>query len=107
SVSGVTASGVGVAGAYNYSYPGNVSGGYTFNLGSGNTGWGTTPVLTAFPEPAQPGSLPSPPTSLAFGDVNSGSTSAAQSVTVTNPGSSAASVSSVSTTGPYRQTNNC
>jgi alpha-1,3-glucanase-like protein/F5/8 type C domain-containing protein/pectate lyase-like protein/centrosomal CEP192-like protein len=107
SVSGVTASGVGVAGAYNYSYPGNVSGGYTFNLGSGNTGWSTTPVLTAFPEPAQPGSLTSSPTSLAFGDVNSGSTSAAQSVTVTNPGSSAASVSSVGTTGPYRQTNNC
>ena len=107
SVSGVTASGVGVAGAYNYSYPGQVAGAYTFNLGSGNSGWSTTPVLTAFPEPVQPGSLTASPTTLSFGDVNSGSTSAAQSVTVTNPGSSAASVSSISTTGPFSQTNNC
>ncbi|MBV9382457.1 MAG: discoidin domain-containing protein [Streptosporangiaceae bacterium] len=107
SVSGVTASGVGVAGAYNYSYPGNVAGAYTFNLGSGNSGWSTTPVLTAFPEPVQPGSLTASPTSLSFGDVNSGSTSAAQSVTVTNPGSSATSVSSISTTGPFSQTSNC
>jgi hypothetical protein len=107
SVSGVTASGVGVAGAYNYSYPGKVAGAYTFNLGSGNSGWSTTPVLTAFPEPVQPGSLTASPTTLSFGDVNSGSTSAARSVTVTNPGSSAASVSSISSTGPFSQTSNC
>ena len=107
SVSGVTASGVGVAGAYNDSYPGAVVGAYTFNLGSGNSGWSTTPVLTVFPDPAQPGSLTASPTSLSFGDVSSGSTSAAQTVTVTNPGASAASVSSISTTGPFSQTNNC
>jgi hypothetical protein len=107
SVSGVTASGVGVAGAYNYSYPGNVAGAYNFNLGSGNSGWSTTPVLTAFPEPAQPGSLTASPASASFGDVNVGSTSAAQSVTVTNPGSSPAAVSSISVTGPFSQTNNC
>jgi hypothetical protein len=107
SVSGVTASGVGVAGAYNYSYPGNVAGAFTFNQGSGNSGWSTTPVLTAFPEPAQPGSLTASPASLSFGDVNSGSTSATQSVMVTNPGSSAASVSSITTTGPFSQTNSC
>ncbi|MGD0063163.1 MAG: discoidin domain-containing protein [Streptosporangiaceae bacterium] len=107
SVSGVTASGVGVAGAYNDSYPGAVAGAYTFNLGSGNSGWSTTPVLTAFPEPAQPGSLTASPTSLSFGDVSSGSTGAGRSVTVSNPGSSAASISSISTTGPFSQTSNC
>ena len=37
----------------------------------------------------------------------SGSTSAAQTVTVTNPGTTAASVSSVSVTGPFSQTNTC
>ena len=107
SVSGLTASGIGVAGAYNDSYPGMVAGAYTFNLGSGNSGWSTTPALTAFPEPAQPGALTASPTSLSFGDVNSGSTSAAQSVTVTNSGSNAASVSSIGVTGPFSQTNNC
>src|SRR6202044_4092780 len=76
SVSGVTASGVGVAGAYNYAYPSNTAGAYTFNLGSGNSGWSTTPVLTAFPNPAQPASLAASPSSLSFGDVASGSTSA-------------------------------
>jgi Alpha-1,3-glucanase catalytic domain D1/F5/8 type C domain/Pectate lyase superfamily protein/Abnormal spindle-like microcephaly-assoc'd, ASPM-SPD-2-Hydin/Cep192 domain 4 len=106
-VSGVTASGVGVSGAYNYGYPSNTAGAYTFNLGSGNSGWSTTPVLTAFPNPAQPGSLTASPASLSFGDVPSGSTSAAQTVTVSNPGSSAASVSSVSVSGPYSQTNTC
>ena len=106
SVSGVTASGIGVAGAYNYSYPGNVSGAYTFNLGSGNSGWSTTPVLTAYPNPVQAGSLTASTTSLSFGDVNSGSTST-QSVTINNPGSSAASVSSISATGPFTETNTC
>ena len=61
SVGGVTASGVGVSGAYNNAYPSNTAGGYTFNLGSGNSGWSTTPVLTAFPNPAQPGSLTASP----------------------------------------------
>lgn len=107
SVSGVTASGVGVAGAYNLSFPGNVAGAYTFNPGSGNSGWSATPVLTTFPEPAQPGSLTASPTALSFGDVNSGSTSAAQAVTVTNPGGTAASVSSIGVTGPFSQTSNC
>jgi hypothetical protein len=107
SVSGVTASGVGVPGAYNYAYPSNTAGAFTFNQGSGNSGWSTTPVLTAFPDPAQPGALSASPASLSFGDVASGSTSAAQSVTVSNPGSSAVSVSSVSVTGAFSQTNTC
>src|SRR6202522_250726 len=107
SVSGVTASGVGVAGAYNNAYPSNTAGAYTFNLGSGNTGWSTTPVLTTFPAPVQAGTLTSSASTLSFGDVNSGSTSAAQTVTVTNPGTSAVSVSSVGVTGNFTQTNTC
>ena len=107
SVSGVTASGVGVAGAYNNAYPSNTAGGFTFNLGSGNSGWSTTPVLTTFPDPVQPGALRANPASLSFGDVAAGSTSGAQTVTVTNPGSSAVSVSSVSVTGQFSQTNTC
>jgi hypothetical protein len=107
SVSGLTASGIGVSGAYNYSYPGNVAGAYTFNLGSGNSGWSSTPVLTAYPNPAQPGALHAAPAALSFGDVAAGSTSAAQTVTITNPGTSAAPVSAVSATGPFTQTNTC
>jgi hypothetical protein len=109
SVSGVTASGVGVAGAYNDGYDSGTytPGAYTFNLGSGNSGWSTTPVLTAFPNPVQPGALHASTTSLSFGDVASGSTSSAQTVTISNPGTSAAPVSSVSVTGPFSQTNTC
>ncbi|MBM9509067.1 discoidin domain-containing protein [Actinacidiphila acididurans] len=51
SVSGLTASNVGVGGAYNYGYPNNQAGTFGFNLGSGNSGWSTTPVLTSFPNP--------------------------------------------------------
>jgi hypothetical protein len=107
SVSGVTASGVGVPGTYNDAYPQDVAGDFTFNLGSGDSGWSTTPVLTSFPSPAEPGTLTASPASLSFGDVASGSTGAAQSVTVSNPGSSAASVSSVSVSGPFSQANTC
>ena len=109
SVSGVTASGIGVAGAYNDGYDAGAytPGAFTFDLGSGNTGWSTTPVLTSFPEPVEPGSLTASTPSLAFGDVAAGSTGAAQAVTVTNPGGSAASVSSIGVTGPFTQTDNC
>jgi hypothetical protein len=47
------------------------------------------------------------PSSLAFGYENVGSASSAQSTTVTNPGNSAISINSVSTTGPYSETNTC
>jgi F5/8 type C domain/Pectate lyase superfamily protein/Abnormal spindle-like microcephaly-assoc'd, ASPM-SPD-2-Hydin len=53
------------------------------------------------------GSLTVSPSSLSFGDVNSGSTSSAQAVTVNNPGSSAQTISSVAVSGQYTQTNNC
>ncbi len=47
------------------------------------------------------------PTALNFGSVATGSTSAAQTVTVSNPTGAAASVSGISTSGDYAQTNNC
>jgi hypothetical protein len=51
SVSGVTATNVGVAGTYNYGYPNNTAGTFTFNLAGGNSGWSTTPVLTSYASP--------------------------------------------------------
>lgn len=45
--------------------------------------------------------------SVAFGNANVGSTSATQSVTVSNPGGTAASLSSITVSGPFAQTNNC
>src|ERR1700677_3788547 len=109
SVSGVTASGVGGAGTYNDEYDNGTTtpSAFTFNLGRGNSGWSSTPVLTAFPNPATPGALTATPASLTFGDVTSGSTSSAQAVTVTNTGASAATGVSVSVTGNFTQTNNC
>jgi F5/8 type C domain/Abnormal spindle-like microcephaly-assoc'd, ASPM-SPD-2-Hydin len=47
------------------------------------------------------------PGSLSFGFENVGSTSAAQTVTVANPGQSALAVSSVVTSGAFSQTNTC
>ncbi|SNS45338.1 Glucose/arabinose dehydrogenase, beta-propeller fold, partial [Streptosporangium subroseum] len=47
------------------------------------------------------------PTSLSFGTRNTGTTSPAQAVTVTNTGSAAAALSGVTVTGDYAQTNTC
>jgi F5/8 type C domain/Pectate lyase superfamily protein/Abnormal spindle-like microcephaly-assoc'd, ASPM-SPD-2-Hydin len=47
------------------------------------------------------------PPSLAFASTTVGSTSGAQSVTVSNTGTAAATVSGVSTTGDFAQTNTC
>ncbi len=51
SVSGLSASDVGVAGAYNDDYQNKASGAFTFNSGSGNSGWSPTPALDSFPAP--------------------------------------------------------
>jgi hypothetical protein len=47
------------------------------------------------------------PGTLTFGSTIAGSSSAAQNVTVTNTGTTTATVSGVTTTGDYSQTNNC
>jgi hypothetical protein len=55
-----------------------------------------------------PGPILNPnPAALAFGSAVVGSSSAAKSVTVTNSGTSSATVSGVAVTGDYTQTNNC
>jgi hypothetical protein len=51
--------------------------------------------------------LAASPTSVAFGSETDGSTSAAQSVKITNTGTAAASISSVSTAAPFAETNTC
>ena len=47
------------------------------------------------------------PTSLVFGSQNLGTTSAPQPVTLSNVGSQALSISSISSTAPFAETNNC
>jgi parallel beta-helix repeat protein len=80
---------------------------------TGNTGW-TAAQLSEFEVfPGGGGStggssaLTASPTSESFGNENAGSTSATQSVTVTNPGTSAVSMSSIGVTGPFGESNNC
>jgi hypothetical protein len=77
-----------------------------------NTGWSAAQLseLEVFPGSGSGGggsALAASPSSLSFGNQATGSTSAAQTVTVTNPGSSAVSMSSIGVTGPFGETNNC
>ena len=66
---------------------------------------GTSPAPVFPPYPVT--GVNASPTALTFGPQVTGTTSAAQSVTVNNPTSAAASVSSISTSGDYAQTNTC
>jgi hypothetical protein len=77
-----------------------------------NTGWpaGQLSDFEVFPAgsgSSNPATLSVAPTSLSFASQNLGSTSAAQSVKVTNTGSAAAAISGVSTSGDFAQTSNC
>jgi hypothetical protein len=108
------------------------SAGYTFNPATGNTatislpsgtstrylrlnvtantGWSAAQLseFQVFPGGGTNGSaLTASPSSVAFGNVTVGQTSSAQTVTVSNPGSSAVSISSAGTSGPFSQTNTC
>lgn len=79
--------------------------------GGGNSGVSGTPYCGPWPAPVYPpypaSGVTSAPGALNFGSVATGSTSAAQTVTVSNPTSSAAAVSSISTSGDFSQTNTC
>ncbi|MDH6213466.1 choice-of-anchor D domain-containing protein [Streptomyces pseudovenezuelae] len=103
----VTATGVG------YSSPVyNCSGGnFVVTDGGGNSGISGTPYCGGWPAPVYPPypseGVTATPGALNFGSVATGSTSAAQTVTVANPTGSAAPVSSVSASGDYSQTNTC
>jgi hypothetical protein len=109
------------------------SAGYTFNPSTGNTvtiplpsgtsaqyvqlsftantGWDAAQLsqFEIFPGGASSGgsALTASPSSLSFGNELTGSTSPAQTVTVSNLGSTAASVSSISASGPFAETNTC
>ena len=76
-----------------------------------NTGWPAGQLSDFEVFPAVGGSstatLSVNPTSLTFGSQALNTTSSAQAVTVNNTGSAAASVSGVTTTGDFAQTNTC
>jgi hypothetical protein len=77
----------------------------------GNSGYAPTFCGATNPTPVYP-PYPSTgvtvsPSALNFGSVANGGTSSAQTVTISNPTGSAASVSSIVTTGDFAQTNTC
>ena len=79
---------------------------------TGNTGWSAAQLseFEVFPgggSSGGPSALTASPSSESFGNENVGSTSSAQSVTVTNPGTTAVSMSSIGVTGPFSESNNC
>jgi hypothetical protein len=75
-----------------------------------NTGWpaGQAGELEVYPSSsAHTATLSVTPSSLTFGSQAVGSTSAAQPVTVQNTGNAAASISSITASGDFAQTNTC
>jgi len=93
------------------SLPSGTSARYVQLSFTGNTGWSAAQLseFEVFPGGGTSGgtALSASPSSVSFGNEAVGSTSSAQTVTVSNPGSTAASVSSVSVSGPFSQTNTC
>jgi len=110
-LSNVTATGVAQANEGNapsYSCEGSS---FVITDDGGNSGISPTQCNGDAPTPVYPPypvtGVNASPTALTFGPQVTGTTSTAQSVTVSNPTSAAASVSSISTSGPFAQTNNC
>ncbi|MEY9877787.1 parallel beta-helix repeat protein [Streptacidiphilus sp. MAP12-33] len=107
SFTNVTATGVnGPAPVYNCE-----GGNFVVTDNGGNSGISGTPYCSGWPTPVYPPypatGVTTTPSALNFGSVATGATSAAQTVTVSNPTSSAAAVSSIATTGDFAQTNTC
>jgi parallel beta-helix repeat protein len=107
----VTATGVAQANEGNapsYSCEGTA---FTLTDDGGNSGVSPTQCDTDNPTPVYPpypaSTVTAAPSALTFGSQATGTTSAAQTVTVSNPTSSAASVSSISASGPFAETNTC
>ncbi|MGW2936987.1 discoidin domain-containing protein [Streptomyces sp. NPDC001156] len=86
-------------------------GNFTVTDGGGNSGISGTAYCSGWPTPVYPpypaSAVTASPSALSFGSQAAGTTSAAQTVTVSNPTGSSASVSSISTGGDFAQTNNC
>jgi hypothetical protein len=94
------------------SLPSGTSARYVQLSFTANTGWSAAQLseFEVFPGGGSTGgggALSASPSSLSFGNTLTGSTSAAQTVTVSNPNSSAVSVSQLAVTGPFGQTNTC
>lgn len=117
---GVTASGSGYTLVNNCPASLPTQGTCTFNLtftpGGGGTASGTVTVTDSDPSSPQfvglsgtgtSGAVTLMPPSLAFAQESIGTTSAAQSFTVTNSGSTPLSMISILASGDYAQTNNC
>jgi len=103
----VTATGVGASSpVYNCE-----GGNFVVTDGGGNSGISGTPVCGPWPAPVYPPypvtGVNATPGALNFGSVATGATSAAQTVTVNNPTSAAAPVSSIAAAGDFAQTNTC
>ncbi|NUP47876.1 MAG: choice-of-anchor D domain-containing protein, partial [Catenulispora sp.] len=103
----VTATGVGQSAAPSYNCEGNAfavtdKGGNSGLNPSQCNGW-PAPVFPPYPVTGVTAS----PSALSFGAVATGNTSPAQTVTVSNPTGSAASVSSIGTSGDFAQSNTC
>jgi hypothetical protein len=103
----VTATGVnGPAPVYNCE-----GGGFVVTDGGGNSGISGTPYCGNWPTPVYPpypaSGVTAAPSALSFGSAVTGTTTAAQTVTVSNPTSAAAAVSSIAATGDFAETNTC
>ena len=103
----VTATGVGQSAAPSYNCEG---GNFAVTDKGGNSGLNPT-QCNGWPAPVFPPypvtGVTATPSALSFGAVATGSTSAPQTVTVSNPTGSAASVSSISISGDFTQSNTC
>jgi parallel beta-helix repeat protein len=84
---------------------------FTLTDDGGNSGISPTQCTTDDPTPVYPpypaSGVTASPSALNFGSQATGTTSSAQTVTVSNPTSSAASVSSIAASGDFAQTNTC
>jgi hypothetical protein len=80
----------------------------TLTVDQDNGGWNIyTMAFASSGSGGGPAALTASPSSLSFGNTVVGQTSAAQTVTVTNPGSTSASITQLAVSGPFAQTNTC
>jgi hypothetical protein len=86
-------------------------GAFTATDGGGNSGISGTPYCGNWPAPVYPPypatGVTAAPSALSFGSAATGTTTAAQTVTVSNPTGAAAPVSSITASGDFAQTNTC
>jgi len=110
SLTNVTATGVAQASAGNAPSYSCEGGNFVITDGGGSSGIAPT-QCNGWPAPVFPPypvtGVNTTPSALSFGSAATGTTAAAQTVTVTNPASAAASVSSISVSGGFSQTSTC